>query len=699
MTASRQRVAVTGVGVVSALGNTAPETFARLCAGERGFGPVTLFDVTAQRCQLAAEVRLDPRARPGAGKETWSRTDQMAVAAAREALAHAGLDRPERELPLAIGGTTAGMLEAEGVLAERTQLAPELAAERLLSYPLSTPLERVRAALALEGHHATVCSACSSGANAIGLGASWIENGRAPRALVGGADALCRLTFAGFDALGVMSPGPCRPFDAARSGLTLGEGAAFLLLESAAAAAQRGARVLAWLDGWSVGAEAHHITHPEASGATGARLITGALARARVAPHELTWVNAHGTATLQNDAAEARALALALGPALGQVFVSSCKGQIGHTLGAAGAIEAAITVLAVEQGQIPPTAGLEAPERELGLRHVIGRAQATPVRTALSTSFGFGGVGTVLVFSERDRPLPPTERSVEQPRVRGVAALATAPTEPLVDRLDVARSRRFDRASALVTLCASAALGAAAGSRAGIGLVAGSAFGNVERTVEFLRRFLARGPRFASPADFPHLVPSAPAGNASIYLGLTGPVLATADLSTSAESALCIALSLIEDGQAEQMLAGSAEPHDAITERLFAPLHRSQGSSPGPRGEGAAFALVARTGTASDPTVAFWSDSAHPEDLPPPGGRARVFGFGGAEPFVRASSWRDAPLELLTFDGVPREAWGGFGVVRAVEALWAGTADRTLLVSQARGQTYAFVFERRAADP
>ncbi len=229
MTASRQRVAVTGVGVVSALGNTAPETFARLCAGERGFGPVTLFDVTAQRCQLAAEVRLDPRARPWAGTEPGSRTDQMAVAAAREALAHAGLDRPERELSLAIGGTTAGMLEAEGVLAEQSELAPALAAERLLSYPLSTPLERVRAALGLEGHHATVCSACSSGANAIGLGASWIENGRASRALVGGADALCRLTFAGFDALGVMSPGPCRPFDAARSGLTLGEGAAFLV--------------------------------------------------------------------------------------------------------------------------------------------------------------------------------------------------------------------------------------------------------------------------------------------------------------------------------------------------------------------------------------------------------------------------------------------------------------------------------------
>ncbi|MBI3205608.1 MAG: 3-oxoacyl-ACP synthase [Myxococcales bacterium] len=699
MTSSRQRVAVTGVGIVSALGGTAPETFARLCAGEHGFGPVTLFDVSAQRCQLAAEVKSDAALAPEASTDGWSRTDRMALAAAREALAHAGIDRPDPDLAVAVGGTTAGMLEAEGLLAGQTQLSPELAAERLLSYPLSTPLDRVRTALGAEGPHATACSACSSGANAIGLGASWVENGRASRALVGGADALCRLTFAGFDALGVMSPEPCRPFDAARRGLTLGEGAAFLLLESAAVAAARGARVLSWLDGWSLGAEAHHITHPEPSGACGARLITRAMARARLDPRELTWVNAHGTATLQNDAAEARALAVALGPELARVFVSSCKGQIGHTLGASGAIEAALTVLAVEQGKVPPTVGLETPDLELGLRHVVGRAMPLPIRAALSLSFGFGGAGTVLAFSERAREGVPAKPTTGPSRVRAALALATPPSEPLVDRLDAPRSRRFDRASALVTLCASAVLERAGGSPGEVGLVAGSAFGNVDRTVAFLRRFFERGPRFASPADFPHLLPSAPAGNASIYLGLTGPVLATADLATSAEAALCIALALLEDDRVDALLAGSAEPHDAVSERLLSPLHRPSDAASEPRGEGAAFVLLSRTGSRSDPSVVFWSDCARPDELPVPEGRARAFGFGGAEAFVRASSWRDVPLEQPSFVGVPREAWGGFALVRAVEALSSDAADQTLVVSPRGPHAFAFVFERRATGP
>lgn len=713
-----ERVAVTGVGIVSALGGNAAETFRRLCAGESGIGPVTSFDVSGYRCALAAEVKqLDRSFVPAAEGDSWSRSDVMAVAAAREALASAGLAGQGAELSLAVGGTTGGMLEAEGILTSGTGTLPEHAARRLLSYPLSTSLERLTRCFGAQGHSASVCSACSSGANALLLGASWIEQGRASRVLAGGTDALCRLTFAGFSALGVLAAEPCRPFDAGRNGLTLGEGAAFLLLESESSARGRGALVLAWLDGWSVGAEAHHITHPEPSGATATRLLSRALERAGVDAGGVDYVNAHGTATLQNDAAEARALAAALGREVERVRVSSSKGQVGHTLGAAGALEAAFTVLAIRDGQAPPTGGLGTPDLELGLRHVLGRAEPLPIRAALSSSFGFGGTGTVLVFTHPDHARH--ERAVVSSPVRvlSVATLSAqgiakdaevarggaepsggaAPREPWVERLDAARSRRFDRASALVTLGAAAVLERLAEGRDGVGLIAGSAYGNVERSVEFLRRVLERGPRFASPADFPHLVPSAPVGNASIYLGLRGPALSLADLMTSAESALCVALALLEDGQADAMVAGSAEPYDAVVERLLSPLH---GGTADGRGEGASFALLSRGGSPRDPHVAFWSDAARPEQLPAPrSARALAFCLPGAEGLVRASAWRDSRLELVPSRGAPAEVAGGFGVARAVAALLSDETDEALWVSVGRSRAYAFVFRRGAAEP
>ncbi len=714
-----ERVAVTGVGMVSALGSDARTTFARLCAGESGIAPVKAFDATGQRSTLAAEVpRFDDSFVPSGEEDLWSRSDRMAVAAAREALSHAGLSEAGAGLCLAVGGTTGGMLEAERLLVERSELLPERAVRRLLSYPLSTSLERLAESLGARGHSASVCSACSSGANAVLLGASWIESGRAARVLAGGTDALCRLTFSGFNALGVMSPEPCRPFDAERAGLTLGEGAAFLLLESEESARARGAPVLAWLDGWAVASEAHHITHPEPSGATASRLLTSALARAGLGPADLDYVNAHGTATLQNDAAEARALAGALGPELSRIRVSSSKGQVGHTLGAAGALEAGFAALAVAEGLAPPTGGLRTPDPSLGLRHVIGSAEALPIRAALSSSFGFGGTGTVLVFSEPQRARAPRSRRATPLSVLSVTTLSggralpdaeaarvtslASTLEPLLEHLDPTRSRRFDRASALVTLGASAVVSRLGDAPGQVGLVTGSAYGNVERSVEFLRRVFERGPRFASPADFPHLVPSAPGGNAAIYLGLRGPVLAVADLATSAEAALCGALALLEDGQADAMVAGAAEAHDEVVERLLAPLYRDGLDGSVRRGEGASFVLVSRHGSPSDVRVRFWADAARPEELPPPSGaRARVFSPAGEAnaQFVGASSWRDVPAEAPSWPGVPAEARGGFGLARAVAALHAGEADETLWVSVGRLRAYAFVFARGAASP
>ncbi len=579
------RVAVTGVGVVSALANSAGETFDRLVAGHRGFGPVSLFDVKDLRCGFAAEVPgrtpSDITADAGSG---WSRTDAMALVAAREALAASGRTRGDR-LAFAVGATTGGMLEAERGFGETG------AVSRLLSHPISTTADLVGDEIGA-GPRVTICSACSSGANAIVQGAAWIATGRETCALVGGVDGLCQLTFAGFNALGVLDRAPCRPFDVTRAGMSLGEGAAFLVLEPLDLAIDRGARVLAVLSGSAVGAEAHHITHPEPSGAVPTRMIATALERANLAPGQIDYVNAHGTGTLLNDSAEAGALASALGES--RPFVSSSKGQLGHTLAAAGAIEAALTVMALDRGIVPGTGGLEQPEETPSLRHVIGGAVRVELGAAMSTSFGFGGSGTVLVF-ERPAAAAATATATGNRRSAPICAArvvvtgalsmgplglldaaasaayvepaSSAPGKRLPDpELDSRRSRRFDRMTQLIVGGAGRAMSGADLDGEGIGLVVGSSFGNIDRTTRFLRRIADKGPGLAHPAEFPHILPSAPSGNASIYLGLTGPVVTVGSLTATGECAAAVAASFVAAGVAGGMIAGSVEWQDPAIE-------------------------------------------------------------------------------------------------------------------------------------
>lgn len=711
-----ERVCVTGLGGISALGGTLPRSFARLCAGETGIGPLTAFDVGGQRGQLSAEVgELAANLRAFEAREDWSRSDILALAAAREAIASAGLTGSLSDTALVVGGTTGGMREAETLLAGDPQRLSQSAARRLLSYPLSTSAEQLMQALGTGSSGASLCSACSSGANALALGAGSIASGRTARALCGGTDALCRLTFSGFNALGVMAPEACRPFDVQRTGLVLGEGAAFIVLESETEARRRGARILAWLDGWSVGAEAHHITHPEPSAETAARLLMRALRRGGVEIAELDYVNAHGTATAQNDAAEARAFARAFGDDVARIYVSSSKGQVGHTLGAAGALEAAFTVMAIDAGMAPPTGGLVTPDPELHLRHVMGRAVPVAIRTAVSTSFGFGGAGTVLLFSHPDRELTQARETNIPLRVVSVATLsavgvrrdqdvlsradmkAVEPQRPWVESLEAARSRRFDPASAMMTVGAGETLREVARPDKEVGLVAGSAYGNVERSVAFLQRLFRQGPRFASPADFPHLVPSAAVGNASIYHQLVGPVLAVADLMTSAESAFAVALSLLEDEQADAIVSASVEPRDGVVERVLGPLCLDQPPEGTRRGEGGSFVLLARGREPGGVEVVYWSDAAQPGSLPiPAGARSVVVRSGGAEneAFVAASGWRGVRSIAPAMDGIPHEARGGFALAHAVALLFAGEADEALVAAVGKGKSYAFVFKR-----
>jgi 3-oxoacyl-[acyl-carrier-protein] synthase II len=735
------RVWITGVGVVTSLGRDVAATWPRLLAGERGLGPVTAFETTAdQRSRVVAEVKAPWDDGPAAeeGVVGWSRTSLFAWRAAREALAAAELGGASewasagRRVGLVVGGTTGGMFETELLLAELSvSLAGQV--ERMTSQPLTATGDRLLETLGPFCRVRTVCSACSSGANAFVIGASWLLAGEVDAVLVGGADGLCRLTLTGFNALAATDPEPCRPFDVRRRGLNLGEGAGFAVLERAASVEARGGPVVAELAGWGVGAEAHHITNPDPTGAAAGRVIAQALARAGLSPRDVDYVNAHGTATPLNDAMETNALRAALGDEVARVLVSSSKGQVGHTLGAAGAVEAVLTALAIREERVPPTMGLEEPDPACALAHVLERGRRAQVRAALSNSFGFGGMNTVLALTAPG--FGPGRAPTTAPRrvvVTGVAALSAhgldtgfaaaalvdgraAGSPPhgrlpvdLTRELQVERARRLDRPARLGAVVVGAALEAAAAptDRSTFGLVLGTAFGSLDPTAAYLRRLGEKGPRLASPAEFPNLVPSSVVGHVSIYHGLRGPTLATADLGTSGESALMTAVELIATGVGDALVAGAVEDASDIVERALPALLGEVPRGGVERSEGAAALVLeeeqrARVrGARALARLTSWTSwtegSVTPvRRIPPPRdpSRARVVwagsAAGGPEHAVDVA-WSKVPSTRLSPVVGSHEGLGATALAAAVSLVAEGSASEVLVVGRTRGRGYAF---------
>jgi 3-oxoacyl-[acyl-carrier-protein] synthase II len=270
----------------------------------------------------------------------------------------------------------------------------------LIAHQPASVTDLVARHLGAHGPRTTIMTACSSSATAIGYAADRIRLGHVDVAIAGGAEGLTRLTYAGFGCLRATAPGdePCRPFDVERKGLTLGEGAAVLVLEEYERARARGATILAVVAGWGITADAHHMTAPHPEGEGAARAMKMALDDARLSADAIGYVNAHGTGTPHNDAAETLAIKTVLGAS---VPVSSIKSMVGHTLGAAGAIEAVASVLALRGGFLPPTVNLRTPDPAFGLDYIPGEAREVEIDALLSNSFAFGGNNTVLAFTRR----------------------------------------------------------------------------------------------------------------------------------------------------------------------------------------------------------------------------------------------------------------------------------------------------------
>jgi len=399
-------VVITGFGVVTPIGIGRSPFVAGLRSGSCGVGPITLFDASEYRSQVAAEVRGDvvEAAReasaasgiPVSGR--YGRAAQFAMAAVAEALQHAGLhanDLSDVDTGLAFGGSTAGTLEAEAVLLggeDDDSFWREVSELQLLLAPVGSTSDVLAKVTGLRGPVTTISTACSSATNAIGQATRWIRSGRCSRVIAGGADSLTRLTHAGFNSLSLVDRTRPLPFDARRDGMVIGEGAAFFVLEDESRARARGAELYGRVLGYGAIAEAHHLVQPRGDGEGAARAMGLALADAGVSPDRIDYINAHGTATPHNDAAEGRGIVTVLGSRAPSVPVSSTKSQVGHLLGASGAVELAACVLAMNGGFLPPTAGWAERDPEIPIEDfVAGGARLGQVEHCLSNSFAFGG--------------------------------------------------------------------------------------------------------------------------------------------------------------------------------------------------------------------------------------------------------------------------------------------------------------------
>ena len=391
------RVVVSGLGVVSPYGVGTKTLWAGLATGECAIRPLTVVDTEGFRSRIGAEVPADVVSALGVSQRR-SRADRIALAAAREALAEADLGPGDRSrMALFIGAVGGGMLEGEEWYCEETRTGrPSSRIRALRSILPVSHAETLGWRLRLGGPRETVVMACASGAASIALGGDLIRSGATPLVLAGGVDAITRICFMGFNALKLLDPEPCRPFDRGRRGMSIGEAAAFVVLEDADHCRARGARVLGEFLGAGMTTDAHHVTAPHPEGEGMIRAMADALTAAGLAPGDIGYVNAHGTGTPQNDRVEALALARVFGE--GRVLVSSTKSLVGHTMAAAGSVEAAATLLALSHGLVPPTANLRDPDPDMPFDCVPGAARPVELGAALSNSFGFGGQNVSLVF-------------------------------------------------------------------------------------------------------------------------------------------------------------------------------------------------------------------------------------------------------------------------------------------------------------
>ncbi len=403
---NKRRVVVTGLGVVSSVGNSVPQFWDSLKRGGDGIRPITIFDTTPFRAHNGGEVIDLPLDDHFSSKEKrrLSRCDQFGLIAAEEALKDSSLNlaNVDRErFGVILGAGSGGILSVERYFkalygGKRRRPSPLL----LISFSLATTTDYIAGRFDLHGPRTTTATVCSSSSAAIAFASESILAGWADIMFSGGSDSLCEVSYTGFNSLRLVDPEHCKPFDKRRQGLSLGEGAGILVLEEMNHALSRGADIVGEILGYAICADAYHLTAPEPQGEGIARAITMGLQNAGVDPSDVDYINAHGTGTISNDVAETNGIKRVFGEKAKSIPISSIKSMVGHCLGSAGAIEAVSTLLTIKNGTIPPTIHYQVPDPSCDLHYTPNEAIQGKVDIAISNSFAFGGNNVCLVFGK-----------------------------------------------------------------------------------------------------------------------------------------------------------------------------------------------------------------------------------------------------------------------------------------------------------
>lgn len=389
-----RKAVITGIGILTAIGGNLQEYWNSLCRGVCGIGEVTLFDTSGYHGKLAAEIKgLDP---PG---KRLSRCDVIGLIAWDEAANNSGfrsINIPPERIGICMGSGSGGLLSAE-VFRRQAIKTGKGRPGLLIPFATYAFTDLLSLKAGIRGPKATISTACSSSSTAIGLSAEWIRQGLCDAVITGGSESLSETTFAGFNSLRAVDEVPCRPFDRERKGISLGEGAAIIIVEELNHALKRGAKMYAEITGYGIAGDAYHVTAPEPEGTGIVRAIEMAMKDSGCKSEEIQYINAHGTGTLANDLAETNAIKSFFGERAYSIPVSSTKSMIGHCLGAAGAIEAAAAILPFIKGVLPPTANYKNPDPECDLDYIPEPRKMCP-ETVLSMSVAFGGNNTALIL-------------------------------------------------------------------------------------------------------------------------------------------------------------------------------------------------------------------------------------------------------------------------------------------------------------
>ncbi|MGW2522773.1 beta-ketoacyl synthase N-terminal-like domain-containing protein [Streptomyces sp. NPDC001617] len=591
-----KRVVVTAMGAVTSQGAGVEALWHGVRAGKVAIDRVRGLSTEGCATDIGGEVTapLPPTGYDylaDLGAREHERAVDLALAAAREAMSAHGLpDLPAEQWGVAIGSCNGGTQSAERVLrrAAAHALTPDDARELLLLSP-HTIAEILASAFGLKGPVLSVNTACASGAHALAHAVEAIRAGRAQAFLVGGTDAFTETAYAGFSSLQSLSRRPAAPYSRHRDGLSLGEGSGMLVLAEESVARAAGAPVLAELLGYGLSADGHHATAPHPRGEGAARAIRSALRTSGLTVEDVPYVNGHGTGTPKNDSAESNAVRAALGEAAEKVALSSVKSMIGHLLGAAGAVEAIVTVSALEEQLAPPTAGFTEPDPRCGLDAVPGSARPMAMDVALSNNFAFAGANATVAFSRPGaRAALPATPWEERVVITGIGVLTPSGASPeelwrafrsgapagvrenglRLARLDAdpgaamapGERRRVDRLGRLaIVSCRRALEDARLTPDERVGVVLGSGLGPMRSTEDFLRPVLEEGAAAGNPAIFPNTVYNAAAGQIAMVLGAKGPTSTAAAAHAAGASALSIAHDMLRTGTADAVLCPAVD--------------------------------------------------------------------------------------------------------------------------------------------